>query len=57
MHLSKFPLDAELEPLSKKLSEFNTKYYTCHCTGTDQYEFMKRYIDIDYLSTGTEREM
>lgn len=52
-HFSKFPLDDKLEEYAKTLASFDTTYYTCHCTGTEQYTFMKNYIPkLHYLSTG-----
>ena len=53
-HFSKFPLDEKLAEYAKTLAAFDTTYYTCHCTGTEQYNFMKNYIpNLHYLSTGT----
>lgn len=53
-HFSKFPLDGRLAEYAKALANFDTTYYTCHCTGTEQYNFMKDYIpNLHYLSTGT----
>ena len=52
-HFSKFPLDETLADCAKKLDQYPTVYYTGHCTGTEQYEFMKRYMKhLHYLSTG-----
>ena len=31
----------ELESYAKKLASYNTKYFTCHCTGTQQFEILK----------------
>lgn len=52
-HFSKMPLDTALEEAALKLDAYGTKYYTCHCTGTEQYDFMKNYIkDLQYLACG-----
>ena len=52
-HLSKFPLDETLAGYAKALDSYNTTYYTGHCTGFDQYRFMKAGMkDLNYLSTG-----
>lgn len=52
-HFSKLPLDEKLKEYANYLSGFKTEFYTCHCTGLEQYEFMKQYLDnLDYLSTG-----
>ena len=52
-HFSKFPLDKNLQGYANLMSGFNTVYYTCHCTGVEQYEFMKKSIKrLNYLSTG-----
>ncbi|MBE6737401.1 MAG: MBL fold metallo-hydrolase [Ruminococcaceae bacterium] len=52
-HFSKLPLDETLMEYSKTLQSFGTRFYTCHCTGYEQYEFMKEHIDnLSYISTG-----
>lgn len=52
-HFSKLPLDDTLDAASRKLDAFPTQYYTCHCTGTAQYEFMrKRMMNLRYLACG-----
>lgn len=54
-HFSKLPLDTELKDSTKKLGEYGTKYFTCHCTGEKQFEFMKNHVQaIDYLACGDE---
>lgn len=41
---------------AQALLELPTMYYTCHCTGTAQYDFLKSIMGdrISYLSAGTE---
>lgn len=52
-HFSKFPLDEKLTEYARLLNTYDTVYYTCHCTGTEQYRFMKPHIrSLNYLSTG-----
>lgn len=52
-HYSKLPLDEKLKSYSRYLDSFDTVYYTCHCTGTEQYEFMKNLMKkLNYLSCG-----
>ena len=52
-HFSKLPLDNDLENYSKRLASYDTLFYTCHCTGVEQFNFMKKYIpNLNYLSCG-----
>ncbi len=52
-HLSGHPLDETLAGYAKALDAYPTAYYTGHCTGTEQYRFMKeRMRNLHYLSTG-----
>lgn len=52
-HFSNMPLDDKLAQTAKLLDSFPTEYYTCHCTGQDQFEFMKRNMTrLHYLSCG-----
>lgn len=52
-HFSKLPLDKTLMEYAKYLDTFDTDFYTCHCTGIMQYEFMKTYMNrLNYLSCG-----
>ena len=52
-HFCKMPMDHRLEQLAKMLGKQKTTYYTCHCTGRAQYDFMKPYIrDLHALSCG-----
>ena len=53
MHFMNMPLDEELGSMADGLLKYKCKYYTCHCTGYSQYEFLKERIKgIDYLSAG-----
>lgn len=52
-HFSKLPLDESLESYAKTLANTKTSYFTCHCTGNEQYEFMKKIMNnIKYIKTG-----
>ncbi len=52
-HFSKLPLDEKLKEYAEILSSYKTTFYTCHCTGEEQYNFMKKYMDnLFYLSSG-----
>lgn len=52
-HFSTLPLGKELEEYARFLNDFDTEYYTCHCTGKRQFEFMKHRMEkIHYLSCG-----
>lgn len=43
-----------LEEAARILLAFDTQYYTCHCTGTPQYEFLSRRMGdrLRYLAAG-----
>lgn len=45
-----------LEASAKALKNFDTTYYTCHCTGVEQYEFLKTRMNnqLNYISCGQE---
>lgn len=52
-HFSKLELDKNLQKYSQYLNRFNTMFYTCHCTGVTQYEFMKNHMaNLEYIATG-----
>ena len=52
-HFSKLPLGNDLANHSKYLASYDTEFHTCHCTGVEQFEFMKKYISsLNYLSCG-----
>ena len=52
-HLSKLELGDRLKMIAQRLETYGTTYYTCHCTGAEQYEFMKRFMDrLGYISAG-----
>ena len=52
-HLSKMMPCPELDKIGDMLEESKALYYTCHCTGTEQYEYMKKRMSrLYYLSCG-----
>jgi len=52
-HFSKLPLDNTLAAAAQILDTYPTEYYTCHCTGIEQYGFMKQYMKrLNYLACG-----
>ena len=52
-HLSKITDENELDDCAKHLDYYGTLYYTCHCTGTEQYNFMaSKMKNLRYISTG-----
>lgn len=52
-HFSKLPLDDTLISYAKQLDSYKAQFYTCHCTGMEQFEFMKKHMSrLDYLSGG-----
>ena len=52
-HYSKLEAGEVLADAAKLLDSYKTKYYTCHCTGVVQYNFMKEHMqNLHYLSCG-----
>lgn len=52
-HLSKFPLGDDLKSAAEYLDSFQTDFYTCHCTGEAQFEFMSQYMkNLHYIRSG-----
>ncbi|MBR5496669.1 MAG: MBL fold metallo-hydrolase [Clostridia bacterium] len=52
-HYSKYPLDGKLGFYCEKLNDYDIEFYTCHCTGTEQFEFMKKSVKkLSYISSG-----
>lgn len=57
-HMSKITDEAKLKEYAELLDSFDTCFYTCHCTGMEQYEFMKEYMsDLCYLRSGETIEI
>ena len=52
-HVSKMALGEDLTALGEALAAQGTEYYTCHCTGTEQYAFLRgRMPRLRYLAGG-----
>ena len=52
-HVSKMALGEELTALGEALAAHGTEYYTCHCTGTQQYAFLRGQMPrLGYLACG-----
>lgn len=52
-HLSKWPCDEKLTAVARQLAAFDTTYVTCHCTGVEQYEWMRSSLPrLTYLAAG-----
>lgn len=42
-----------LEQIAEELSQYDTQYYTCHCTGEKAFQFLSRKVpNMRYLSCG-----
>lgn len=59
LDLANSPKDkAYLETAAKLMQEGNTSFYTCHCTGVEQYEFLKKHLEkLEYVAAGTVWEI
>ena len=52
-HVSKMSPGKELAALGEALAAHNTDYYTCHCTGVEQFAFLReRMPRLRYLAGG-----
>lgn len=52
-HYSKLPLGEALANAARELAAYPTEFYTCHCTGTEQFEFIGQFMpSLHYLSCG-----
>lgn len=57
-HFFKLSPGEELESYTRLLDKTNARYYTCHCTGAEQYRFMKTIMPrLRYISTGQSIEL
>ncbi len=57
-HFNSLPLDETLAARARQLAAMPTQFYTCHCTGRSQYQFMARYMPrLRYLATGQTVEL
>ena len=52
-HFMKLDLGDTLAEYSRRLDSYSAGYYTCHCTGAEQYAFMHPLIkNLNYISVG-----
>jgi len=57
-HFNRIQPGDRLRELAQTLASYDTDYYTCHCTGVEQYEYMKRFMPrLNYISTGEAIEI
>lgn len=62
-HFMSLPMDKngpdELDAAARTLSAFPTEYYTCHCTGKAQFDYLKQKLGnrLHYLAGGTSSEI
>ncbi len=57
-HFSKMECSEVLADAARHLASRPTRYYTCHCTGNEQFRYMKQYMnDLHYLSCGETVEL
>ncbi len=57
-HFSKLLCDDKLKQYARILDDTGVLYYTCHCTGVEQFHFMKQYMKkLNYLSTAETIEI
>ena len=63
MHLNKVNINDKeevkvLDTLSEMIENNNIKVYACHCTGKEQFNYLKNKTDkIEYLYSGEEIEI
>lgn len=52
-HVSKMAPGTELDAVADTLNRFDTEYYTCHCTGVEQFAYLaERMPRVHYLACG-----
>ena len=58
-HFMKITEEEKLDAAAKKLLAYDTVYYTGHCTGRKQYDYLKTIMGekLHYISTGTVLEL
>lgn len=57
-HFMDMTLDEALIKRAERLNAINCDFYTCHCTGEEQYNFISNYMKrISYLSAGSKIEI
>ena len=57
-HLSSLPCGEELTAVAESLAAYDTDYITCHCTGVEQYRWMRQSLPrLRYLAAGETVEI
>ena len=57
-HLSSLPCGEELTAVAEALTAYDTDYITCHCTGVEQYRWMRQSLPrLRYLAAGQTVEI
>ena len=57
-HFFHLPLDDTLRGYGRRLEQSGIRFITCHCTGQEQYAFLKEEMSrLSYLSAGTVLEI
>ncbi len=57
-HFCKLETDNKLKEYAEILDRYDTVFYTCHCTGSEQFDYMKEYMNnIHYLKSGMTIEV
>ncbi|MBQ4425129.1 MAG: MBL fold metallo-hydrolase [Lachnospiraceae bacterium] len=57
-HLMKQALDGKLADYARRLDRLGTEFYTCHCTGEEQYAFIQPYMSrLHYIRAGMQLEV
>jgi len=58
-HFMKITEEEKLEAAAKKLLAYDTVYYTGHCTGRKQYDYLKTIMGekLHYISAGSILEL
>ena len=46
-----------LEEIAVQLKKYDTKFYTCHCTGQEAYDYLAQRMKIQYLRCGEGLEI
>ena len=46
-----------VQKLAGQLKQFNTQYFTCHCTGTEAFALMKEIMNVQLHSLGSGEEI
>lgn len=57
-HFMNLECSDELKAYAKQLDSYDTVYYTGHCTGVKQYEYMEPFMkNLHYISAGRTIEI